>query len=97
MNLRSLNEMVSKTSKRVVVIADMHCGSCVGLTPPDWQQNYIKNDKTKRNKYASLQQQCWDFYYKTIMKLKVTENSPMQMEMCMKESGKTIRDMVKVK
>lgn len=61
---------MKRTKKRVVVIADMHCGSFVGLCHPDYQQKYVKNDRTKRNKYSTLQKQCWDFYYDTIIKLK---------------------------
>jgi hypothetical protein len=57
-------------SKRLVVISDLHCGAVTGLTPPDWQYRHIKNDKTKRNKFSTLQKQCWDFYYTTILQLK---------------------------
>ena len=61
---------MKRTKKRLVVIADLHSGSCVGLTHPDWQSSHVMNDRTKRNKYSLLQRQCWDFYYKTIMSLK---------------------------
>ena len=61
---------MKKTSKRLVVISDLHCGANTGLTPPDWQYRYIKNDRTKHNKYATLQKQCWDFYEDTIQRLK---------------------------
>ena len=61
---------MKKTNKRLVVISDLHSGAVTGLTPPDWQYRFIKNDKTKRNKYSALQQQCWDFYDKTIQSLK---------------------------
>lgn len=30
--------------KRVVTISDLHCGSDVGLTPPDWQNKSIQMD-----------------------------------------------------
>jgi len=61
---------MKRTKKRLVVISDLHCGSVVGLTPPDWQQKFVKNDRIKRNKYATLQSQCWDFYDATIQSLK---------------------------
>ena len=61
---------MKRTKKRLVVISDLHCGANTGLTPPDWQQKFVKNDRIKRNKFAILQGQCWDFYDKTIQSLK---------------------------
>lgn len=61
---------MKRSQKRVGIISDLHCGHGVGLTHPDWQNRYVKNDRTKRNKYLDVQKQCWDFYYKTIMALK---------------------------
>jgi hypothetical protein len=39
--------------KRAVVLGDFHCGSKVGLTPPDWQQD-------------KLQEKLWDAFAETI-------------------------------
>lgn len=59
--------------KRVVIIADMHCGHKVGLTPPKYQPS-PREEKTLRdhfhNKFARIRQECWDFYAKTIDSLK---------------------------
>ena len=53
--------------KRVVVISDLHCGHLVGLTPPQW---YRRNPEgSKKNKYLTVQRQCWDFYASTIRSL----------------------------
>lgn len=41
--------------KTVVVMSDMHCGSRVGLTPPDWQAS-------AGSEYGKLQRLCWDFF-----------------------------------
>lgn len=45
-------------SKRVLVLSDMHCGSIVGLTHPDYF-NYHKN----------IQKVLWDFYINSIKKI----------------------------
>ena len=58
--------------KRVVVIADLHCGHRVGLTPPGYQEGQRtlrdKHDhKTKfLNRCAASQKECW-MAYKAIM------------------------------
>lgn len=49
-------------SKRLLVLADMHCGHVVGLTPPAWRFKTVQDDITKRNKYALLQKESWDWY-----------------------------------
>ena len=53
-----------KQTKRVAVIADMHCGSEVGLTPDSWQKSAsgVYLDKTKIAKFENIRKQCWDFY-----------------------------------
>jgi hypothetical protein len=50
--------------KRVLVISDTHCGHLVGLTNPGWWvvEKDIEASRTKRNKYANVQRQCWQFY-----------------------------------
>jgi len=54
--------------KRVVVIADMHCGHRVGLTPPGYQEGIrtlrdTSDHKTRQlNSAAKAQKQCWSAY-----------------------------------
>lgn len=52
--------------KRVAIFSDTHCGSLVGLTPPDWQRPYVENDKTKLNKFVKLQNEAWKWFKKNI-------------------------------
>jgi len=58
---------MAKKTKRVVVIADMHCGHRVGLTPPEWQLN-SKNEHDA--KWLQIQSEQWRWYRRTISKLK---------------------------
>jgi len=55
---------------RVLLIADLHCGSNVGLTPPAYQYKIIQHPDTeehaKRNKWAQLQIECWEWYVRTL-------------------------------
>ena len=55
--------------KRMVVIADLHCGQRVALTPPGWQYSKHSKSATHR-KYAEHQELMWKFYYQTIEDLK---------------------------
>jgi len=48
-------------SKRVVVIADLHCGHIVGLCPPAWQLKPV-DAKGKRTKHIRIQQALWKEY-----------------------------------
>ena len=48
--------------KRLVCIADLHCGHEVGLTPPDYQHSLTR-------KYADIQRECWDWYVKKAKEL----------------------------
>jgi hypothetical protein len=56
--------------KRVLVISDPHCGHLVGLTPPGWwvAEKDVDASRTKRNKYAATQRQCWQFYEEGLKK-----------------------------
>lgn len=54
-------------SKRVVAIADLHCGHRVGMTPPAWQLN---PDNESDAKWHALQVAQWDWYVKTIRSLR---------------------------
>lgn len=53
--------------KRVVALADLHCGNRVGLTPPAWQLN-AENDYDA--KYYQIQHEMWKWYEKTIESLR---------------------------
>lgn len=48
--------IIKRPFTRVVVIADLHCGHRVGLTPPAWQSD------APGGKYLLIQQQLWDVY-----------------------------------
>jgi len=48
--------------KRVVVVSDLHCGSQVGLTPPEYQYKDRKIDTSKKNKFAMVQRAIWGWY-----------------------------------
>jgi len=53
--------------KRVVVIADLHCGHAVGLTPPAW---WWRKDTESQAKVCAKQKELWNFYAKTLDALK---------------------------
>ena len=53
--------------KRVVVIADLHCGHRAGLTPPGWMLNPDNEDDAK---WLIIQQEQWKWYVKEITKLR---------------------------
>lgn len=56
--------------KRIIVIADPHCGHLAGLTPPEWQLSEFKESTTKRNKFAKLQKELWITYINLLEKWK---------------------------
>lgn len=49
-------------SKRILACGDFHCGSVCGLTPPHWQIRHDDCSTTKRNKFAALQAELWDYF-----------------------------------
>jgi len=55
--------------KRVVIISDMHCGHCAGLTPHEWAYEDETVDP-KHNKYAQMQSDMWEWYNKQMEALK---------------------------
>lgn len=57
--------------KRILVVADLHCGHYVGLTPPGWQTKGAPELGPARNKLTDIQQSCWNFYER-----KVAEHGP---------------------
>lgn len=57
--------------KRILAIGDTHCGHLVGLTPPGWRIDKKKHEGisvSKRNKFAAIQRQLWDFYEHNVKK-----------------------------
>lgn len=63
--------MIKKTpkSKRLVVIADMHCGHKFGLTPPEWWgSEKVTDDRLAKHK--KFQRALWRFYSGEIKRLK---------------------------
>lgn len=61
--------IITKKDYRLVVLSDMHCGHCVGLTPPQFQGKFINEDVVKHNKYVKIQKSMWDFFSKEITTL----------------------------
>lgn len=57
------NTKTGKGYKRLVGLADLHCGHRVGLTPPNWRSN-------QANKYCRPQTEMWDIYTEIIDDLK---------------------------
>lgn len=55
--------------KRVVVIADLHCGHAVGLTPPAWQWPIDGETTDHKAKFGKVQREVWNWYAETIGKL----------------------------
>ena len=60
----------AKGDKRVLIIADTHCGHLAGLTPPEYQYEFLDTSKTKRNDYAKQQKDLWQFYADTVNSLR---------------------------
>ena len=52
-----------------MIFPDPHCGSQIGLCPPEWSQQFVKENIAKHNKFADVRKQCWEFYEKTVSKL----------------------------
>jgi len=70
-SLSSVKRVVKKGQiKRVLLFADSHCGSEVGLTPPSYQYQIIDNPPSEevriRNKWAKQQHECWQWYIDTL-------------------------------
>jgi len=55
--------------KRMLVVADFHCGHEFGLTPPDW---WVRDDTNNLHvtKAGNFQRELWRFYTETIDALK---------------------------
>ncbi len=74
LHISTVQRLSSIKPTRVLLPGDFHCGSNVGLTPPAYQYRYISNPKTeehrRRNKWARLQHECWDWYVNKVNMLK---------------------------
>ena len=72
--VNAVNHLARVRPTRVLLFADPHCGSEVGLTPPVYQYKCIDNPKSvehcRRNKVAHLQKECWDWYVATLDMMK---------------------------
>ena len=51
--------MENKKEKFGLFCGDFHCGHLVGLTPPEYQQKFIQNSTTKRNKWYKIAESLW--------------------------------------
>lgn len=54
--------------KRIVVIADLHCGHRAGLTPPEYQYIPEAGEESLR-KFGDFQRAIWEWYSTTIQSL----------------------------
>ncbi|MFH2001621.1 MAG: hypothetical protein ABIK28_18195 [Planctomycetota bacterium] len=64
--------MAIRRCKRVVVMADLHCGHIVGLTPPNWQYRLLESDEedvSKHNKWAKVEEATWIAYTEIMQSL----------------------------
>ena len=60
------------SSKRVLVISDLHSGHIVGLTPPRWQQQITGDHRW--DKFAILQRELWQSFcnmYQSLMPIDI--------------------------
>jgi len=55
-----------RRTKRIVALADSHCGHRSGLTPPEWRLN---PDNPHDRKWAALQRAQWDWFHRKITHL----------------------------
>lgn len=69
-NFHAVRRISGIKRPRILFPADLHCGSNVGLTPPAYQYKYYSNPVTeehkKRNKWAALQKEAWEWYIRTL-------------------------------
>jgi len=64
--------------KRILVIADLHCGHVAGLTPPRWQISPgSEKNSTKREKFAAFQKEAWNWYVR-----KTSAHGPYDVVVC---------------
>lgn len=70
---RTVQTIAKSKPVRILFFSDSHCGSNVGLTPPAYQYSIIENPTSqehhRRNKWAKLQRECWNWYSAKINEL----------------------------
>ena len=73
-NVSAVHRLSQQRPTRILLWGDSHCGSDVGLTPPAYQTKYTPNPKTEEhrtlNKWAKLQEECWNWYVGRLEMLK---------------------------
>lgn len=73
-SIRAVRRLVQKKPVRILLWGDTHCGSNVGLTPPAYQTKFTPNPQTEEhrtlNKWAKLQEECWNWYVAKVNMLK---------------------------
>ena len=60
---------MNRQTKRLVVLADLHCSHLSGLTPPRWQLGTQHAAHPKHQKWRAIERECWKFYAKTLRQL----------------------------
>jgi hypothetical protein len=55
-----VKEVISSKIKKILVIADLHCGAITGLTPPEYFVNPL--DKRRR----AIQEESWEWFSNTV-------------------------------
>jgi len=55
-----------RRTKRILVLADSHCGHRSGLTPPEWRLN---PDNPLDRKWAGLQRAQWNWFHRKVTQL----------------------------
>lgn len=54
---------MAKTTKRIILMGDTHCGHVAGLTPPDFQWRMGREDGDERSeRIAQAQNAAWSWY-----------------------------------
>lgn len=53
--------------RRIVVLADLHCGARTGLTPPQWQSPSAQEHG--KSSWCEIQDACWSWYASEIRSL----------------------------
>lgn len=57
-NKRTIYKTLS-AKKRILILADLHCGHRAGLTPSEW---HYQSDNPDKAKWVKQQKECWDWY-----------------------------------
>ena len=60
---------MTRRSKRVLVVADLHSGALTGLTPPQFRRRHTDADDPWIDKIVDLERESWDWYDQTIKAL----------------------------